>query len=207
MVKKKRKGRRISRFVVLIVLTVLIITVSGPGIGNSVEALEREIPEEEGPDTVVTNLTFSKENIREGKNVTIFVTVVNNESVDLSEMPLIGGVNITLMHFEDYLYSWENVSIEANSSRTFEFNWPTKRGAHSFSAVMYLEIPLLNMSLPWSRRSAVLEVDPEPIGNLYSPVVMLLLVFGVIAGAVVAPAFFNRILPIKSDKMHPSFKK
>ncbi len=182
-------------FVVLIVVGMMMLssTLLCSFQAEPSKMIEQDVPDEEVIDVGISNLTFSKEKPREGENVTIFVTVMNNESMDLGELTFIDKVNITLMHFEDFLFAWENITVGANSSKTFEFTWQATSGMHSFTAVMFFEIQLLNMSLPWSSRSAILEVDPEPIGNLYFPVAMLLVVFGIVGAAILAPAFFERI--------------
>ncbi|MEF8874586.1 MAG: hypothetical protein V5A88_07960 [Candidatus Thermoplasmatota archaeon] len=188
------------RFGVLGLVIMLFTTAVSPAVSGSPEKIEQDVPEEGEIDVGISNLTFSKDNPREGENITIFVTVMNNESVGMGDLPFIDEVNITLMHFEDFLFAWENVTVDANSTKTFEFSWRAKSGVHSFTALMIFEIEMLNMSLPWSRKSAILEVDPDPIGNLYFPMMMLVLVFGVLGIAVVAPACFDRLPYLETSK-------
>ncbi|MFP3872433.1 MAG: hypothetical protein ACOC55_02525 [Candidatus Natronoplasma sp.] len=194
------KGVGLHRLAVLVMVLVLSISALSPALGSTAGAINLQQDQgpgdgedDEGFNVTISNLTFSKEDPREGENVTISITVRNNESITLPDGTFIHNVNITLMHFEEILFVWENVTLEGNSSRTFEFVWEAESGIQSFTAMMIFDIPLLDMSLPWDTRSSILEVDPQPIGNIHYPLMVLGFIFLVMFGAVVAPACFDQV--------------
>ncbi|MBS3815965.1 MAG: hypothetical protein KGY76_00180 [Candidatus Thermoplasmatota archaeon] len=201
-------GLRGPVILALMIAVMLLIPVSTPALGDAGQKIDQIEPAQDQPgqesfNITISNITFSKDNPREGDNITISLTITNNETIDLSNLTIVESVNVTLMHFEDILISWTNFSLKSNSSETFDFFWKAESGIHTFTAVMTFNIKLLNMGLPMDRKTAVIDVTPESIGNLYYPTAILLLISVVIFCAVISPAFFDRM----TDRDSPREKK
>ncbi len=165
--------KRGHSFVLIIVIGLLFLPVS-----NSFAGLRSERTEQQLPDVTITNLTFSESEPKEGDNITVSITVRNNESRDISNL----NISLVDMYFERNLTEWEAESIEGKNESTFNYEWEPEGGRHNITAMVTFN------GLELDRRSEEIWVEPEPIGDVYSPILALIIIFVVIFGSVVIPS-------------------
>lgn len=161
----------------LVIFLVLIILFS-PVMDNS-KGLVMGRTEQQLPDVTITNMTFSDIEPKEGDNITISVTVRNNESFPVTDLT-IRLVNLRL----EQDISEKQVSLEENDEKTFDFNWTAEGGSQTISALLMLT----GLEEPIDRMSKEIWVEPKPIGDVYSPILALAFIFIVIFGSVVIPS-------------------
>jgi len=170
--------RTMSVFVLLVVMILLFSSL----MSNSSD-FELERTEQQLPDVTITNLTFSQSEPKEGENITIFVTLRNNESFPITDLT-IRLVNLRL----EQNISEKQVSIDENDEKTIDFNWTAQGGSNSISALLIPEV--VDLEEPIDSMSKEIWVEPEPIGDVYSPLFALIFIFIVIFGSVIIPSIF-----------------
>lgn len=185
-----REGwQKVGTVVTLTLLTFALLFFSVPGIQwTSVEAsspvYSQDIPEE--PDIKISELSFSETDVREGDEVIISVTVKNNETYDMD-------IDITLIWGDQEFERLENETIDAGSETTFDFEWEAQAGRHPFTAVLTIDLPEPIGMVELDHRSETIEVNPEPVGDIFYPLAILALIFLVVIGTVLVPSVLARI--------------
>ncbi|MFW5946521.1 MAG: hypothetical protein ACOCTN_06595 [Candidatus Natronoplasma sp.] len=175
--------KRAHYFVLIMVVIILFL----PGLGYPAD-FHSERMTQELPDVTITNLTFSKSEPKEGENITISVTVRNNESFTIPDEDFrIKNLTITLMRFEENITEKE-ISIEGETNATFNFTWKAVGGRQNITAFLSGERPDSNERIPLDDMSREIWIEPEPIGDVYYPILALALIFVVIFGSVVIPS-------------------
>ncbi|MEF8835142.1 MAG: CARDB domain-containing protein [Candidatus Thermoplasmatota archaeon] len=177
--------RRTMRCLVILVVVIILFS---PVVENS--AGMRSEKTMQGPpgdgfgrtltNVTITNLTFSKDEPKEGDNITIYVTVMNNRT------NRIGKLNISLK-ISDQNFTERQVSINKTSTKTFSFHWIAEGGNQIVSAKLSKEMPDVGIveSKPVAKE---IWVEPEPMGDVYSPLLALGFIFVVVFGSVLIPS-------------------
>ncbi|MBS3782697.1 MAG: hypothetical protein KGY68_08855 [Candidatus Thermoplasmatota archaeon] len=177
--------RRMMRgLVILVVMIILFSPVVENSAGMRSEKTMQGPPDGEFSraltNVTITNLTFSKDEPKEGDNITIYVTVRNNRT------KAIGKLNISLK-ISDQNFTERQVSINKTSTKTFSFHWIAEGGSQIISAKLRKEMPDGETveSKPVAKE---IWVEPEPMGDVYSPLLALGFIFVVVFGSVLIPS-------------------
>jgi len=196
MMEMRRTIRCLAIFVILIILF-SPITENSSGLG-----LERtdQQPSRDEFDVTITNLTLSNIEPKEGDNITISVTVRNNESFPIpNENIPIQNLTIRLIRFEQNITE-RKISMEAKTNSTFEFEWEAEGGRQTITAFLSAELADSKERVPLDEMSREIWVEPEPIGDIYSPIIALFLVFAVIFGSAVIPSIWSYLTDRNSSR-------
>jgi len=185
--------------IILVVLIILFPPVGGNSTGMSSENTIHQPPRDEF-DVTITDLSFSNIEPKEGNNITIFVTVRNNESFSIpNENIHIENLTLSLMRFEQNITE-RKISIGGETNSTFSFEWVAVGGRQSITALLSAEIADTNERIPLDERSADIWVEAEPIGDVYTPILALFLVFVVIFGSAVIPSIWSSLTDRSSSR-------
>ncbi len=190
---------KIHCLVILVVVIILFSPVVENSVGlNSNSAYQQTSLDEF--DVKITNLTFSDIEPNEGDNITISVTVRNNESSPIPDENIpIKNLTLSLMRFEQNITE-RKISIEGEANSTFEFEWEAEGGRHTITAFLSAETADSDEGIPLDERSADIWVEPEPIGDVYSPIIALFFVFVIIFGSAVIPSIWFSLTDRSSSR-------
>lgn len=173
--------RKITVLILTLILMTAVLTV-GSSTGQSETAnVNQVIPQ--APDISVTNITFSEDDLDEGDNVTITVTVKNNESIPLSDLGII------LYSNAQEFYRFKNKTLAPMSSDEFTMQWKAQGGTQNISAVLSIRGNQLMTTL----YSTEIYVEPEPMGDIYTPILVLSLILIFVFSMIVVPSIRVRM--------------
>ncbi len=162
----------------LFVITLLLISASTLHVvGEEDEAIKQQPPDD--LDISITNLTFSNPEPEEGEVIIISVTVRNNMAQRIDDLTL------SLMRFDQNITEKE-ISIGPEEEETFDFEWEAIGGTQTITAVLSAEV--FGEEIRISVVSENIDVEPEPLGDIYSPVLAMIFIFAVIFGSVLIPS-------------------
>jgi len=181
--------------IILVVVIILFSTVTNNSASAYLNSTNQQTPFDDF-DLTITNLTFSKSEPKEGDNITISVNVSNNESFPIpnEEIP-IQNLTLTLIRFEENITE-RKISMEPKTNSTFDFEWKTVGGRQTITAFLSVETTDSNERAPLDEMSKEIWVEPEPIGDVYSPILALAIIFLVVFGSVTIPS----IIAFLTDK-------
>ncbi len=181
--------------IILVVVIILFSTVTNNSASAYLNSTNQQTPFDDF-DLTITNLTFSKSEPKEGDNITISVNVSNNESFPIpnEEIP-IQNLTLTLIRFEENITE-RKISMEPKTNSTFDFEWKTVGGRQTITAFLSVETTDSNERVPLDEMSKEIWVEPEPIGDVYSPILALAIIFLVVFGSVTIPS----IIAFLTDK-------
>ncbi len=178
--------------VLLVVLIILFLPVVENSSGLSFERTEQQ-PSRDELDVTITNLTFSKSEPKEGDNITISVTVRNNESFPIpNEHIPVQNLTLSLIRFEENITERE-ISIEGETNFTFDFEWKAVGGRQTITAFLSAELADSDERILLDEKSAGIWVEPQPIGDVYSPILALFFILIVIFGSAVIPSIWSSL--------------
>lgn len=180
MMYERKMLRGLAVFVMVIILFSPIIDNSG---ASEVETKNQPFP----PDDLkvsITNLTFSNSEPKEGENITIIVTVRNNGSSPIPNLT----VRLMNLRFEENI-SQKQFSINGSEELTFNFNWTAEGGRQTITALLILDTPGSKETI--GRIEEDIWVEPNPIGDVYSPILALALIFIVVFGSALIPSIWS----------------
>jgi len=181
--------------IILVIVIILFSTVTNNSASAYLNSTNQQTPFDDF-DLTITNLTFSKSEPKEGDNITISVNVSNNESFPIpnEEIP-IQNLTLTLIRFEENITE-RKISMEPKTNSTFDFEWKTVGGRQTITAFLSVETTDSNERAPLDEMSKEIWVEPEPIGDVYSPILALAIIFLVVFGSVTIPS----IIAFLTDK-------
>lgn len=182
--------RRTMRGLVLLLIVIILVS---PVMENSAGMKSEKMMQPQSPDVTITNLTFSENEPGEGENITIFVTLKNNES------EVIDGLTIRLMRFDKNITK-KQISIEGENETTLEFEWKAVGGRQTITAVLSMKILNSDESIPLDDMSREIWVEPEPLGDIYSPLLALGFIFVVVFGSVLIPSIIASLTDKSSTR-------
>lgn len=179
----------------LVILTAVILLISSavltPSGGDS-EIIEQVQPEQE-PDVTITGVTFSDDKPEEDQDITISVSVKNNMSYKVE------GLNIRLLQFEENITD-RDISIGGGNETTYDFEWEAEGGNQAITAILTMELPNSNERRPLDDLTQEIWVEPEPMGDVYTPVMALAFIFVLVFGSVLIPSILFSIMNKSSLK-------
>jgi len=135
------------------------------------------------PNIKITSIAFSDDEPVEGEEITIFATVLNNDSMPVS--------NITITFYVDFkaIGNVTDVTIKSNESIIVNITWVAEKWDHNISAMLSIgNAPLLN-----TQTGKDISVKVEPIGDISSLVYALILIMTVVFGTAVVPSIFEKL--------------
>lgn len=135
------------------------------------------------PDIKITNISFSDDEPVESEEITIFVTVLNNDSMSVS--------NITITFYVDFkaIGNVTDITIKANESIIVNITWVAEKWDHSISAMLSSgNVPLLDTLI-----SKDVSVEAKPVGDISSLVYALIFIMMVVFGTIVVPSIFEKV--------------
>jgi len=189
-------GGKIHCLVILVVVITLFSPIVENSAGvNSENTMQQPLRDEFDmvlTNVTITNLTFSENEPKEGDNITIHVTVRNNRTERIENL------NISLVR-NNQNFTVRQVSINGTTTKTFYFYWEAEGGNQIFRANLSLEMPdgRILESEPSVKE---IWVEPEPIGDVYSPILALFLVFVIIFGSAVIPSLWSSLTDRNSSR-------
>jgi len=131
-------------------------------------------------DIKITNITFSNDKPLEGEEITIYATVLNNESIRVS--------NITIQFFimsEIEQRKIMNLTLEAKESLTVNITWIAKKWEHTVMVgVSIVEDTILMGSMMEKK----IWVEAKPVGDLPTLGLALMAIFAIVLGATCVPS-------------------
>jgi len=131
-------------------------------------------------DIKITDVTFSNDEPVEGEEITVYATVLNNESIRVS--------NITIQFFimsEIEQRKIMNLTLEAKESLTVNITWIAKKWEHTVMVgVSIVEDTILMGSMMEKK----IWVEAKPVGDLPTLGLALMAIFAIVLGATCIPS-------------------
>lgn len=171
----------------LLVILIASLLFLAPVIGSSTgdKRLEQTQPGVK-PDVTITDLTFSIDEPEEGDMISISVTIRNNESSDLENL------NIRLLRLEENITD-RDISIGAEDENTYDFEWRAEGGDQVITAILSMNNPESEGKAPLDDMTREIHVEPDPLGDVYTPILALAFIFLVVFGSVLIPSIISAI--------------
>ncbi|MEW5936403.1 MAG: CARDB domain-containing protein [Candidatus Thermoplasmatota archaeon] len=139
------------------------------------------------PDIKITNITFSDDTPVEGEEITIYATVLNNDS-----MP-VGNVTITFYVDSKALGNATDITIKANESIISNITWVAEKWTHNISVMASIgDAQLMN-----TRIGKEIYADARPIGDTRSLVLALIIIFIIVIGTSFIPSIWESIINVR----------
>ena len=135
------------------------------------------------PDIKITSIAFSDDEPVEGEEITIFATVLNNDSMPVN--------NITITFYVDFkaMGNATDITIKANESIIVNITWVAEKWNHNISAILSIgNAPLLD-----TQTGKDIFVEAEPIGDISSLVYALILIMAVVFGTAIVPSILEKV--------------
>ncbi len=176
---------------------VVIAILSSPTVESSLE--DRSSPAEQDTlvnepaveDLNITDMTFSDDEPREDQNVTITITVENKGTEEQRNLSLI-LINI------DQIISLKEVSL-APGNNSFPFFWQAEGGNQNITALLVRGTPDMEDISDFRSEDIVdtfsvdIWVEPESMGDIYTPLLALGLIIVVLFGSALIPSIWRAI--------------
>ncbi len=155
-----KSSRKISILLLLVLMSSLFLVPSAKGQSSGQNPITQ-------PDIKVEKIEFSDGEPMEDDNITITVTVKNNDTMPLQ------GLTLVFLVDDAEIENISNIRIGAGESKTYKISWKAEGGVHGVSAVLKYNDVMIRKSA----NNQKLSVKPKPVGDVNS----LLLSLGVIA--------------------------
>ena len=132
---------------------------------------------------VVDGIEFSDETPTEGDEIIISATISNNVSMRLT--------NITVVFRVEDVEIGNNsgIALDVNGSKVVDQVWKTKVNMHIISVMISME----GKPLTGSQLSKEIVVEPDPIGNFITPMILLFMIFLLISVTTIFPGIVELI--------------
>ena len=170
-----------DRRILLMVSTLLALCVAAwivsPAIAQSGEA--QNPPQNPQLDIEIIDISFSDSAPKEGEEIVVYVEILNNGSVSVS------NITITVYVDGEEIENISDIDVEANTSVIVESKWSSEGGTHTISAIISIEGTPITKE-PYGEEITV------TIGDAPSLVIALLIIGAVILGTSISPSFINR---------------
>ena len=136
------------------------------------------------PPVYIERINFSNANPDENDEISIYGTLRNNMS---REIP-----NITAIFLMDgkEIGNVSGLKIEANGSLVVEQTWRAEKYDHTVSVLVILN----GQTLKDSQLSKTIYVEPAPVGDLTTPILLLALLLSLILLTIISPSIVERIV-------------
>ena len=167
---------------IVCVLISLSVILPSPAIAKQDDGDPKPAPER--PPVFVERINFSNGNPNEDDKIVIYGTLRNNESRDIS--------NITAVFLIDgkEIGNVSGLKIEGNGSLVVEQTWQAKKYNHTISILVKMNGQILRDS----QLSKGIYVEPAPIGDFTTPILLLALLMLMIFLTGVSPSIVERIV-------------
>ena len=163
----------------LYILSILLFTV----ISTIPTTKSQFQPNPQGLDISISNITFSDPEPKEDDEINITITVRNNESFPIP------GLSILVFNYNQEIGNITNKTVDPNSISTYTIPWKAEGGTQNISAIIsYDGNQLIN-----TRYSKEIYVEPKPMGDIYFPIMVLMLILAVVFSAIIGPSIKAKI--------------